>query len=344
MDEELAGRFIALAVAGIDREYPNHPAHVLESGSEVLSPRAIHPVFYGHFDWHSSVHGHWTLLRLLKLFPRHPRASEVGDLLEERFDATALQEEANYLRERKSFERMYGWAWALRLVLEARTWDDPRGQLWAERLQPLAEVITRNAMEYLPVLEWPIRCGFHPETAFPLAQMLDYARGVQDGTFEQLIRERSSAFYQNDRDYPVNYEPSGHDFFSAGLNEADLMRRVLGAEFGSWLEDFLPGLEDAAMGKLLDPVSPADREDDHLVHLVGLNLSRAWTMRGIARALTKGDSRRSVLLEAAARHEQAGVPQVTSGSYEGEHWLGSFAVYLLTGVGPSHELSSPSGG
>ncbi|MFP6882177.1 MAG: DUF2891 domain-containing protein [Roseibacillus sp.] len=334
LDAEKAGTFMDLALAGIDREYPNKPGHVFKSDQDVRSPRKIHPVFYGHFDWHSSVHGHWALVRLLKLFPDHEKSAGVRKVLEARFTEKALRVEADYLGANKSFERMYGWGWALRLGLELRTWDDAQGVEWARRYAPIDAAILKNAREHLPKLDWPIRCGFHPETAFPLAQMLDYARGTRDADLEKLVRERCAAFYGKDVNYPVAYEPSGHDFFSSGLNEADLMRRVLpAAEFDQWLTGFFPGLAKKELGNLLEPVSPKDLEDGHLVHLVGLNLNRAWTMRGVAKVLPNDDARRFVLLEAADRHEAAGLKQVLSGSYEGEHWLGSFAVYLLTGVG-----------
>jgi hypothetical protein len=323
LDPGTAGDFFALALKGIDREYPNKPGHVFKSDEDVRPPRELHPVFYGHFDWHSSVHGHWTLVRLLKRFPGHEKAAGVRRVLEGRFTEAGLRAEADYLKANKSFERMYGWAWALRLGLELRTWDDPDGRRWAGRFAPVEAAIVANAREHLPKLDWPIRCGFHPETSFPLGQMLDYARGTGDKDFEDLLSRKCREFYGKDKRYPVAYEPSGHDFFSSGLNEADLMRRVLPAEeFDGWLAEFFPGL------------AGRDLEDGHLVHLVGLNLNRAWTMRGIAASLrTAGDPRRTVLLESAARHAEAGLKQVFSGSYEGEHWLGSFAVYLLTETG-----------
>jgi hypothetical protein len=209
-----------------------------------------------------------------------------------------------------------------------------QGKAWARRYRPVEEAVVTHAKAYLPKLDWPIRCGFHPETAFPLGQMLDYARGVGDEQFETLLLLQSAHYYSRDRDYPVHYEPSGNDFFSPGLNEADLMRRALGkADFSAWLDGFFPGLGQGEMGNLLEPVTVSDLEDGHLVHLVGLNLTRAWTMRSIAAVLEEGDARRRVLLEAAEKHEDAGIKQVWSGSYEGEHWLGSFAIYLRTGVG-----------
>ncbi len=332
MTEEQAAGFVKLALAGIDREYPNKTQHVTTGLDDLKTPRAMHPVFYGHFDWHSSVHGHWMLVRLLKKFPAAPFAGEVRALLARRFTAAGLLAETAYFqsKENRSFERMYGWAWALRLALELRTWDDPDGRAWAKCFQPLEKEIRSLATDYLPKLDWPVRCGFHPESAFPLGQMLDYARGTGDREFERLLLEKARGFYGNDRNYPTAYEPSGNDFFSPGLNVADLMRRVLPAdEFGAWLTAYFPDLAAGKAGNLLTPVTVSDPTDGHLIHLAGLNLTRAWTMRGVASALPDGDLRRTVLGDAAAKHAAAGLSRVASGHYEGEHWLASFAVYLL---------------
>ena len=327
-------RLAELALAGLEKEFPNKPGHLMDGPEDVKSPRELFPVFYGHFDWHSSVHGHWTLVRLLRLFPGAEWAGEIEAALGRKFTEAGLRAEAEYLKEHKSFERMYGWAWALRLGLELRALETEKGKEWANWFAPVENAIVANASAHLPKLDWPIRCGFHPETAFPLGQMIDWARATGDGEFEKLVLARARAYYGKDRDYPAAYEPSGHDFFSVGLNEADLMRRVLPLEeFGPWLESFLPGLANGKAGNLLTPVAVGDLTDGHLVHLVGLNLSRAWTMRGIASALDADDPRYQVLLEAAMKHEAAGWKDVWSGSYEGEHWLGSFATYLKTDVG-----------
>ena len=333
---EQASGFVKLALAGIDREYPNKTGHVTTGPDDLKSPRGMHPVFYGHFDWHSSVHGHWTLVRLLKGFPQAPFAPEVRQVLGQRFTQEGLAKEAAYFeaKDNRSFERMYGWAWALRLALELRGWDDADGKTWASHFEVLEKQIVLMAKDYLPKLDWPVRCGFHPETAFPLAQMIDYARAMGDAEFERLLLEKARAFYGKDRDYPAAYEPSGNDFFSPGLNVADLMRRVLPpAEYGAWLDAYLPGLAKGQAGNLLTPVKVSDPTDGHLIHLAGLNLNRAWTMRGIASALPHEDPRRTVLLDAAGKHAAAGLALVATGHYEGEHWLGSFAVYLLSGVG-----------
>lgn len=336
MTKEQAVAFVELALAGIDREYPNKTGHVTVGPDDRKSPQTMHPVFYGHYDWHSSVHGHWMLLRLLKCFPEAPFAGEVRGILKARLTREGLRAEAAYFRikENRSFERMYGWAWALRLALELRTWDDPDGREWAGYFAVLETGITGLAKAYLPKLDWPVRCGFHPESAFPLAQMLDYARGSGERELEALVVEKTRVFYATDRDYPTAYEPSGNDFFSSGLNSADLMRRVLPREaFGEWLTGFFPELSAGKAGNLLTPVRVSDPTDGHLIHLAGLNLSRAWTMQGIASALAAGDPRTAILRDAAARHTEAGLALVETGHYEGEHWLASFAVYLLSDCG-----------
>lgn len=326
LTDDEAGRFVNLALAGLDREFPNKPGHVFRTAEDIRSPREVTPVFYGHFDWHSSVHGHWTLVRLLRLFPEAKWAEKVREALDARFSREALQQEADYLSSHQSFERMYGWAWALRLGVELRGLEGAQGKKWAGWYQPVEKAIVANAKEYLPKLSWPIRCGFHPESSFPLGQMIDWARAVGDEEFEQLIITKAMTFYGKDQAYPVRYEPSGNDFFSPGLNEADLMRRVLEpGEFRKWFQEFFPNLE---LGNLATPVEVTDFEDGHLVHLVGLNLSRAWAMRGIASVLD--DEAKSLLMKSSRAHEKAGLRDTFSGHYEGDHWLGTFGVYLLT--------------
>ena len=327
---------VELALAGIDREFPNKTGHVTHGPGDLRSPREMHPVFYGHFDWHSSVHGHWTLVRLLRLFPGAPFAEKVRRILDGRFTAEGLAAEAAYFREpeNRSFERLYGWAWALRLAAELHAWNDPSARGWARRFEPLERTLVDAAKAYLPKLGWPVRCGFHPETSFPLAQFLDYAAVTGDAGFAELVRSRALHFHRRDRDYPADYEPSGNDFFSHGLNTADLMRRVLpAAEFSLWLEAYLPDLAAGRAGGLLTPVAVSDPTDGHLVHLAGLNLSRAWAMLGIASVLDPADPRRHVLEASAGSHADAGRQWLATGHYEGDHWLGSFATYLLTGAG-----------
>ncbi|CAK9037420.1 Divalent metal cation transporter MntH [Durusdinium trenchii] len=277
LTDEQVTRFARLALDGIVREYPNKPSNVMVGRESVLSPQEMHPVFYGCFDWHSSVHGHWMLVRLLKLYPQASVAGEIRELLDAQLTADKLQVEAEYFdaKENRSFERTYGWAWTLRLAAELKEWDDPDAQRWAKNLEPLESRIVELTKAYLPRLTYPIRTGVHPDTAFALGQMLDYARVVNNEELESLITTYSREKYLSDRSYPSRFEPSGEDFFSTAWNEADLMRRVLGEqEFAEWLEQFLPDLDDANSdaANLLNPAEVSDLTDPKIVHLVGLNL------------------------------------------------------------------------
>ncbi|MGB4737886.1 MAG: DUF2891 domain-containing protein, partial [Fuerstiella sp.] len=246
------------------------------------------------------------------------------------------QAEAKYFLEpqNKSFERMYGWAWLLQLVRELHTWDDADAKIWRQNLKPLEDVILQHATDYLPKLSFPIRVGTHTDTAFALGMELDYARTVGNKSFEELVISKARQFYLNDSNYPAHYEPSGHDFFSSGFNEADLMRRLLTREeFSAWLDKFLPGLSSNQLGSMMEPVEVSDVTDGHLVHLAGLDLARSWTMQGIASALPATDPRLAILNASIPKHAEAGLKYVTSGHYEGEHWLATFAVYHLSRSG-----------
>ena len=334
MTEEQVSAFAELALKNIQREYPNKTGDVLAGPEAVKSPKALHPAFYGCFDWHSSVHGHWMLVKLLKDYPSHPLGDRIRKILDENLSQENLDAELTYFSadEHKTFERTYGWAWYLRLVAELQTWDDPLGQQWRQRLKPLEELLVERTLAYLPKLSYPIRTGVHPDTGFGLAQILDYARIVKNKTLEKAIVERAKFYYLSDTDYPTRYEPSGQDFFSSCLNEADLMRRVLDqAQFAKWLDGYLPGLRQGDGGNLLTPVEVSDVTDGYIVHLAGLDLSRAWCLRGIASALPAGDPRIALLEQSAAAHAETGFSYVFSGAYEGEHWLATFAVYLSTG-------------
>lgn len=331
-----ASEFAKVALAGIAREYPNKPGEVLTGPQDLKSPRAMHPAFYGSYDWHSSVHGHWLLVRLLKLFPDLVEGAEARSRLRENLTRSNLEVEAAYfdVRENRSFERMYGWAWALRLAAELSGWDDPDGRAWAENLNPLERKLVTLTRDYLPRLTYPVRTGVHPDTAFALGQILDYARTVGDRSLEELVVRRARDYYLSDADYPVHFEPSGQDFFSAGLNVADLMRRVLSAdEFSRWLNQFAPGLRRGRLGNWAKPAVVSDLTDPQIVHLVGLNLSRAWTMQGILSVIDPADRRGRALTESMQAHAAEGMKYVFSGHYEGEHWLATFAVYHLAGAG-----------
>ena len=338
LNVERASAFAKMARAGIDREYPNKPGEVLTGPQDLKSPRALHPAFYGCFDWHSSVHGHWLLVRLLKLFPEMSEAGEVRARLREHLTLENIQVEAAYFdaRENRSFERMYGWAWALRLAAELHDWHDPEGQAWAANLKPLEAKLVALTKDYLPRLTYPVRTGVHPDTAFALGQILDYARTVEDQALAELVIQRARDYYASDADYPVGFEPSGQDFFSAGLNVADLMRRVLtAAEFSEWLNKFAPELRRGRLGNWAKPAMVSDLTDPQIVHLVGLNLSRAWTMQGILSTIDRKDRRGRALATAMEAHAAEGMKYVFSGHYEGEHWLATFAVYYLAEAGVS---------
>jgi hypothetical protein len=328
-----ASSFARLALKGIQQEYPNSPGYVLNKPEDLQSPRTTHPAFYGCFDWHSAVHSHWMLVRLLKTLPDMPEAREIRTALAENLTTENLLTEKEYIEQpnRRSFERMYGWAWLLKLAEELHTWDDPDGKEWSRNLQPLAEAFVQRYLEFLPKQTYPIRAGTHPNTAFGLTFALDYARTVRHNELETIIVKRSRDYYEVDQDCPAAWEPGGSDFLSPSLIEADLMRRVLApGEFRYWLRRFLPGLTEGKPANLFTPATVADRTDPQIVHLDGLNLSRAWCMRGIASAFASDDPTYQVLAEAADRHAQAALPHITSGDYMGEHWLASFAVYMLS--------------
>ena len=333
LTEQQASAFARLALKGIQREYPNKPEHVVNAAADVKSPKALHPAFYGCFDWHSSVHGHWMLARLLRQFPNLPEAKQIRAVLAEHLTADHLKAETDYFSEpnRQSFERTYGWAWLLKLAEELHGWNDPEARQWSKNLQPLADIIVARYLSFLPKQNYPIRTGVHSNTAFGLAFAYDYARAIGNAPLRELIIERARSYFAKDASAPASWEPGGEDFFSPSLMEADLMRRVLPAEeFPAWLTRFLPELIKSEPKSLLTPAVVTDRSDPKLVHLDGLNLSRAWCMRGIARALPENDLVRNVLTEAAIRHAEAGLAHVASGDYAGEHWLASFAVYLLS--------------
>lgn len=328
-----ATAFARLALKGITKEYPNKPEHVLAGPDDLQGPKALHPAFYGCYDWHSSVHGHWMLIRLLRAFPDLSEAKEIRSFVGEQLTAENLKTEAAYFdrKESRSFERPYGWAWLLKLAEELHGWDDPEGRRWAENVKPLADVIAARYVEFFPKQTYPIRTGVHPNTAFGLAFAYDYALAVGDPKLKGLVEERARFYFGTDVDAPARWEPGGADFFSPTLMEADLMRRVLPAEaFPSWFARFLPGAAKGEPRSLFEPATVTDRLDPQLVHLDGLNLSRAWGMRRIAAALPAGSPSRVILEVSASKHSEAGLTHVASGDYAGEHWLASFAVYLLS--------------
>ena len=326
-----AARFAKLALDCVHKEYPNKLAHVLNDAKDVKAPHQLTPAFYGCYDWHSSVHGHWLLARLARTFPDAPFAALAKKALAASLTPKNLAAELKYFAGagRVSFERPYGLAWLLQLAWELREWNTPEAQQWMKALEPLERAAAARLSAWLPKLSRPIRVGEHDQTAFAFGLILDWARGSGDAAMVTLLQERVGAYYGKDRDCPISYEPSGQDFLSPCLAEADLMRRVLpAAEYATWLRAFLPGIPEK--GAWLVPEVVTDRSDPKLAHLDGLNLSRAWMLDGIVSALPPTDPRLPVLTATALAHRTAGVESVTGEHYEGGHWLGSFAVYLVT--------------
>ena len=336
VDPALAERFVRLALACVHQEYPNKIAHVMNGDGDARPPRALTPAFCGCYDWHSSVHGHWLLARIARLAPDAPVAAEARRALAQSLTAENLAAEVSYLggKGRVSFERPYGLAWLLQLGAELREWSSPEARAWAGALAPLETASAARLRDWLPKLTRPIRIGEHSQTAFSLGLTLDWARVAGERATEALVVGRSRDFYLADRDCPLSYEPSGEDFLSPCLGEADLMRRVLApADFARWLDTFLPALPTDGSPGWLEPGVVTDPADPKLAHIDGLNLSRAWMLEGIAAGLPEGDRRIAGLRAAALVHRAKGLAAVTGEHYEGGHWLGTFAVYLVTGRG-----------
>jgi hypothetical protein len=325
----LASKFAGLALAGIGREWPHSYQHLVHRPADVRRPRELHPAFFGCYDWHSSVHGHWTLARILRLFPKLPSAARIRKALDANLTKEHLAAELAYFKSpgRGSFERPYGWGWLLALAAELRAGRDPAARQWSRAMRPLERHIAESFCRYLPRLPYPVRSGVHSNTAFGLTLALDYARATGHRRLEAAIVSRSCDFYGADADAPAAWEPSGEDFLSPSLTEADLMSRVLpSGKFQRWLERFLPGLAAGEPSGPMRPPRVLDRSDGRQVHLDGLCLSRAWALQRIASALPPNSEVRA----AAKRHARAGLARVSSGDYAGEHWLASFALYLIT--------------
>jgi len=336
LDERVAAGFAALALNCLHDEYPSHISHSMASDADARPPHLLTPAFYGCYDWHSDVHGHWLLVRLLRLFPDAPFAAAARAELARSFTAENMAGEVAYLSQegRTSFERPYGLSWLLQLSAELREWADPQAQQWSSTLAPLEAEAATRIKNWLPKLHYPIRIGEHDQTAFSFGLIWDWAGVAGDAQMRALLADAAQRFYVRDRDCPLSYEPSGEDFLSPCLAEADFMRRVLRPEeFSRWLSKFLPGILQHSGEAWLPAAVVTDRSDPKLAHIDGLNLSRAWMLEGIAHGLKAGDRRIAVLLDAAARHGQAALPAVTGEHYEGGHWLGTYAVYLTSQAG-----------
>lgn len=332
-DANAAARFAKLALKCVHQEYPNKIAHVLNDDQDVAPPRRLTPAFYGCFDWHSSVHGHWLLARLARTFPDAAFAPDARAALQQSITPEHIRDEVEYMKGsgRASFERPYGLAWLMQLGTELREWDDPIAKVLAANLKPLESAAKDRLSDWLPKLTNPIRIGEHNQTAFSFGLLLDSARNSGDKQFEALLVKKIREFYLKDRNCPMAYEPSGEDFLSPCLAEADVVRRVLPPkEYQAWLTKFLPQIPRDGSTAWLKPAIVTDPSDPKLAHLDGLNLSRAWMLEGISSGLPPKDPRQPSLKATALAHRQKGLAAVTGEHYEGGHWLGSFAVYLVT--------------
>ena len=308
MTAEQAHAFAAAALANVTREYPRHVSHLLTGPGEILDQRELHPAFYGSYDWHSAVHMHWTLARVLRLHPGISLAGTIAERLDAHLSPRGIEAELRYFAGTRTFERPYGWAWLLELHAELARLGNAR---WFEALRPLAEELARRMAEFVRAAPYPIRAGSHGNTAFACLLSLDYAHVACDQKLENEIKSAAARWYRADRDAPIAYEPSLDDFLSPALMEAALMREVLPpAEFGAWLKAFLPSME-------LQPPQVADRSDAKQSHLDGLALSRAWCLRRLGFG------------QAAERQLAAGLPHAVGGHYVGSHWLASFAALAL---------------
>ena len=326
---EAAERLAQLPLKCLQQEFPNKPGETLAAPADIGSPRGLHPAFYGCFDWHSSVHGHWLLVRLLKDFPGLKDGERIRQRLAENITPENILAEVRYFErgEEKSFERTYGWAWLLKLAEELRGFDDPLARELEKNLQPLTDLVVKRWLEFLPKLVYPIRVGEHANTAFGLIFAWDYATSAGDVELQRLVEKRSRDFFLNDCGCPLSWEPSGFDFLSPCLEEADLMRRVLPQqEFVVWLKKFLPQLSDRKFS--LAPGVVSDRKDGKLVHLDGLNFSRAWCLYGLS--ALKGYAHLRAVADSHLRHS---LEAVAGDSYEGGHWLATFALCALAAAG-----------
>ena len=325
-----ASALASLPLKCVDKEYPNKTSHTSASDSDhVMTPKQHHPAFYGCFDWHSCVHGHWMMIRLLKKFPDLPEAAAIRKAINKTITADNILTEVEYFEApmANAWERTYGWAWLLKLDAELSTWNDADGKRWHTALQPLTQKIIDRWKAFLPKQTYPNRTGVHPNTAFGLVFAFDYATTVKDTAFKNAIVFHSKKLYGNDKNAPASWEPDGSDFLSPSLEEIDLMRRVLSkSAFTKWFSSFIT---PAGLKHLTKLPIVSDRTDYQIVHLDGLCLSRSWCMSGLASVLPASNPNKKMLMKSAIQHLSAALPEVVSGNYGGEHWLASFAVYAL---------------
>ena len=326
---DLAERFARLALSHVTREYPNKLDHVISNSDDLKSPRELHPVFFGSFDWHSCVHGYWLLAIVERLFPALEISKEIRQLFDSQLTPAKVKVEVDYLNQplRATFERPYGWAWLLMLAAELNRGEAVRRN-WRDALKPLATAFAERFKRFLPKATYPTRVGTHFNSAFAVALALEYAHEISDSALDALLRETSARWFATDRNVQA-WEPSGDDFLSPSLMEAECMRRVMSPDkFPAWLGEFFPRMEKREPAALFTPAIVSDRSDGKIAHLDGLNLSRAWCWRSIAQTLPTSDRRRAIALEAADTHLAASMPHV-AGDYMGEHWLATFALLAL---------------
>ena len=330
LDPALASKLASLALAHVQREYPNKLDHVLNGPEDLRGPRELHPVFYGSFDWHSNVHGYWLLATVYRLAPDFEHHGRIRDLLDQQLIESKIAVELAYLRQpgRGTFERPYGWAWLLMLEAELTRQTTQEGRRWAAALAPLGQAFAQRFREFLPRAAYPIRVGTHFNTAFALSLASEYASAVGDDALGRAVRDKALGWYGGDVDCQA-WEPGGDDFLSSALIEAECMRRVLERRaWTEWMDRFLPRIGDGEPRTLFRPVDVSDRSDGKIAHLDGLNLSRAWCWRSIASSWDATDSRRTLALETAEQHLAASLPHV-AGDYAGEHWLATYALLAM---------------
>lgn len=327
---EMASRFASLALNHLTREYPNKLTHALAGPEDVQGPRALHPIFYGSYDWHSCVHGYWLLLRLLGRYPALPEADAIIAVVSTHFTPENVAGEMRYLQQKQhsGFERPYGWAWFLALIQQLEALPLPQAAQWVKTLSPMTEFFVKSFCEFLPKATYPLRVGTHFNTAFALALTLDYARSASRNKLASLIEETALSWHLEDVNCQA-WEPGGDEFLSPSLMEAELMRRVLPPQaFVTWFGRFLPQLAHGKPETLFTPATVTDRTDGKIGHLDGLNLSRAWCQRSLAAALPAGDPRVLLLQTAADSHLHSALDHLDS-DYAGEHWLATFALLAL---------------
>lgn len=332
LTDEIAFQLSEKPVHCINQEYPNKTAHVINNEIDVkLTPKELHPTFYGCFDWHSSVHGHWMLIKLLKDKPFLKNKEEIIKILDGSFQAEKIKTEAEYFNKyqvAKGFERTYGWAWLLQLDAELASWENPQAKTWHQNLKPLTDEIVKLWKEYLPKQTYPNRTGVHPNSAFALSFAIDWARTVGEKHFENQLIEKAKYFYLKDEKTPAYLEPDGSDFFSPSLEIADLMTRILPQdEYVKWFNKFY---EKRSIENISQIPVISDINDYQTVHLVGLSFTRSWCMKNIAQVLPKNHRHKKHFEETSANFLENALPLVFKGNYGGDHWLASFAVYALS--------------